>query len=259
LIYSIKPLGYCLYCALQIVGIQALLAQAENEIQVYASPTVGDKQTIFELHSNHTPRGVESLADPKMARWVNETLEITHGFGNVFEVGFYTFTGFSPDGRYQYLGNQIRPRLSVPEKWGWSVGASLSVEFGFFRPDENSDYIWQGEIRPILDKTLGQFYFSFNPNISFVSSGAFKAWVIAPQLKSVYTIKEKIGLGFEYYSDIGSFTEIPELQQQEHLIGPMIDLYLNPDLEINGGYLFGLTEGSNRQIVKLILGYRVGK
>jgi hypothetical protein len=29
-------------------------AQADNEIQVYASPTIQYKWTIFELHSNYT-------------------------------------------------------------------------------------------------------------------------------------------------------------------------------------------------------------
>ena len=31
-----------------------VLAQADNEIQVYASPTIQHKWTIFELHSNYT-------------------------------------------------------------------------------------------------------------------------------------------------------------------------------------------------------------
>jgi len=29
--------------------------------------------------------------------------------------------------------------------------------------------------------------------------------------------------------------------------------------EINGGFLFGLTENSNQQIIKILLGRRIGK
>ena len=236
------------------------MAQADNEIQVYASPTIQNKWTIFELHSNYTFHGSKLLSDPKSAHWTNETLEITHGFGKNFELGFYTFTGFAPNGGgYQYLGNQIRPRVTVPQEWKWSVGASLSVEFGFFRPDDTSSFYWQGEVRPIIDKTINNWYFAFNPNIDFRVSGDNKGAGIAPQFKTVYTIKQKFGFGLEYYGSLGSFSEILPSHLQEHLLGPMIDLYFDPMWEVNGGFLFGLTENSNQRIFKLLLGRRIGK
>ncbi|MBC7872471.1 MAG: hypothetical protein H7Y01_00670 [Ferruginibacter sp.] len=235
-------------------------AQADNEIQVYASPTIQHKWTIFELHSNYTFKGSKLLSDPKSANWTNETLEITHGFGKNFEIGFYTFTGFAPrGGGFQYLGNQIRPRVTVPETWKWKVGASLSLEFGFFRPDDTTSFSWQGELRPIIDKTVGNWYFAFNPNVDFVLNGDDKGVGIAPQFKTVYTINGKIGIGFEYYGSLGSFKKIVPGNLQEHLVGPMIDLYIHPMWEINGGFLFGLTENSNQRVVKLLLGRRRGK
>lgn len=105
-----------------------LFSQADNEIQVYASPAIQHKWTIFELHSNFTFKGSILLTNPKQARWTNETLEITHGFGKNFEMGFYTFTGVNPiSNQFEYLGNQIRPRVTVPESWNWKLGASLSA------------------------------------------------------------------------------------------------------------------------------------
>lgn len=235
-------------------------AQGDNEIQVYASPTIQHNWTIFELHSNYTFKGSKLLADPKSANWTNETLEITHGFGKNFEIGFYTFTGFAPQGGgFQYLGNQIRPRVTVPESWKWKVGASLSLEFGFFRPDDTTSFFWQGELRPIIDKTIDNWYFAFNPNIDFVLNGNEKGVGISPQFKAVYTINQKVGLGIEYYSGIGSFKKILPGNLQEHLIGPMIDLYIHPMWEVNAGFLFGLTENSNQQVLKLLLGRRIGK
>jgi hypothetical protein len=44
---------------------------------------------------------------------------------------------------------------------------------------------------------------------------------------------------------------------QEHLLGPMIDLYLHPMWEVNSGFLFGLTKNSNQRIFKLLIGRRV--
>jgi hypothetical protein len=248
-----------LFFLLLFFSLQYLHAQADNEIQVYASPTIQNKWTIFELHSNYTFKGSKFLANPKTAHWVNETLEITHGFANDFEIGFYTFTGKSPNGGFHYLGNQIRPRVTVPQKWNWPLGASLSMEFGFFRPETDSNFIWQGEIRPIIDKTAGNWYFAFNPNLEFVLSGEDKQLVFTPQIKSVYTIKKIVGIGLEYYSALGTFEKFLPVSQQEHLLGPMIDLYFDPMWEVNGGFLFGLTENSNQRIFKLLLGRRIGK
>ena len=243
-----------------LLSIQGLVkAQADNEIQVYASPTIQQKWTIFELHSNYTFKGSKLLAVPKTARWLNETLEITHGIGKNFEIGFYTFTGVAPGGRYQYLGNQLRPRVTVPEKWKWAFGFSLSVEVGFFRPDDTTKFFWQGEVRPIFDKTINNWYFAFNPNIGFVLTGDNKGVSIAPQLKTVYTIDKKFGVGIEYYGNLGSFKKILPAYLQEHLLGPVIDLYIHPMWEINGGLLFGLTENSNQSILKILLGRRIGK
>jgi len=39
----------------------------------------------------------------------------------------------------------------------------------------------------------------------------------------------------------------------------MIDLYLSPKWEFNAGFLFGLTQNSNQQILKILIGRRVGK
>jgi len=239
-------------------GIESV-AQADNEIQVYASPTIQKKWTIFELHNNYTFKGSKYLANPKEAKWFNTTLEITHGFGNNFEIGFYTFAGIAPGGGYQYLGNQIRPRVTVPESWKWKLGVSLSLEFGFFRPDDSTSFAWQGELRPILDKTIGKWYVSFNPNIDFVLTGDDKGAGISPQFKTVYTINKKVGLGFEYYGGLGSFKNILPGNLQEHLIGPIIDIYSHPMWEIQGGFLFGLTENSNQRVLKLLLGRRRGK
>jgi len=244
---------------LSLIAFLVTLAQADNEIQVYASPTVGNNSTIFELHSNYTFKGIKYLPDPKSAHYLNESLEITRGFGDNFEMGLYIFTTVNPSGKYEYLGSHIRPRITVPGSWHWKVGASLSAEFGFFRQSTDQPFYWEGEIRPVIDKIINNWYFSLNPNMDFVLNGDDKHFGFGPQLKTVYTIQEKVGIGFEYYTSIGTFRKINPINEEEHLLGPMIDLYLSPKWEFNGGFLFGLTPNSNRQILKILIGRRVGK
>lgn len=239
-------------------GLTAI-AQADNEIQVYASAITPKKITLAELHQNYTFKGMDGMPRPKDAHWLEETLEITHGFGGNFELGFYTFTGLSPDGKFQFLGNHIRPRFTFPESWGLPFGASVSLELGYIRADINSPYVMDGELRPIIDKTWGKFYCSLNPNVAFNLTGDDKFFGIGPQFKTVYTVQNKFGVGLEYYSSLGTFSKLSPIKDQEHLLGPMFDLYSSPQWELQTGLLFGLTPGSNHQIFKLILGRRFGK
>ncbi len=252
---------FCKY----IVGILFCLypiitaAQADNEIQVYASPITPKAVTFFELHQNYTFKGSDFLENPDAAHWLNETLEITRGFGGNFEMGIYTFTGISPDGKFEYLGSHLRPRFTVPQSWGWKVGASISMEIGFIRPDGQSNYVMDGELRPIIDKQIGNCYFSFNPNFSFQFSGNDKHVGIEPQFKAYYNFNDQFGLGIEYYSYLGTFSKIDPGNMQEHLLGPMFNLLSSPGWELETGFLFGLTPNSNQEIFKLLVGRRIGK
>ena len=72
-------------------------------------------------------------------------------------------------------------------------------------------------------------------------------------------MRERVGFGIEYYGALGEFRDIQPLKLQEHLIGPMVDLYLHPMWELNCGFLLGLTDNSNQRIVKLLLGRRIKK
>ncbi len=234
-------------------------AQADNEIQVYSSPITPKAVTFVELHQNYTFNGSKYLADKNEAHWINETLEITRGFGGNFELGFYTFTGFAPNGKYVFLGNHIRPRYTVPASWGWKLGASLSMEIGYIRPDGQNSYVMDGELRPIIDKTIGKVYLGFNPNIGFVFTGPDRHAEIEPQFKAYYNVHNKFGLGIEYYSSLGTLAKIANIDNQEHIIGPMFNLLSSSEWELETGFLFGLTPNSNQQIFKLLIGRRFGK
>jgi len=69
-------------------------AQDNYEIQVYGSETVEKGHSMVELHSNFTERGNTTSTDGTIPtnHQLHETLEITHGFNDWFETGFYLFT-----------------------------------------------------------------------------------------------------------------------------------------------------------------------
>src|SRR5262249_55937770 len=114
--------------AIWAVGAQPASTQDNYEIQVYGSDTVKPGHTMVELHSNFTFEGSKAVQDgmrPTNHQW-HETIEITHGFTDWFETGFYIFTAAQNGFGWDYVGDHIRPRVRVPKRWKWPVGVSVS-------------------------------------------------------------------------------------------------------------------------------------
>src|SRR5580704_17501086 len=89
-----------------------LYAQGSYEVQVYGSDLVAPGATMFELHSNFTIEGSKTVVNGQYPteHQEHETLEITHGFSDWFELGFYVFTSVDSRVGRQWVGDHIRPR-----------------------------------------------------------------------------------------------------------------------------------------------------
>jgi hypothetical protein len=236
-------------------------SQGNYEIQVYGAETVAPGATMVELHSNFTFQGSKTVIDSQRPteHQLHETLEITHGFNEWFETGFYIFTSADATYGWNWVGDHIRPRFRIPESWKWPVGLSLSQEFGYQRAVYSAD-TWTWEIRPIIDKQLGKLYLSFNPTFdrSFHGPSTRKGFEFSPNFKAGYDITKKINAGLEYYGALGSITGFDPLREQQQQIVPTVDLNLSPNWEFNLGVGVGVTQGTDHLLVKMILGRRFG-
>jgi hypothetical protein len=234
-------------------------AQDNYEIQVYGSDLVDPHHTMLELHSNFTINGTKTIEDGLYPtnHAQHETIEITHGFTDWLEVGFYIFTYERSGQGIQWVGDHIRPRIAVPKKWKWPVGLSLSNEVGYQRRPFSTD-TWTWEMRPIIDKQLGRWYLSFNPAFDRALQGpdTKRGFEFSPNFKTGYDFTKKINGGFEYYGALGPVTGFDPFRDQMQQLFPVIDLNLSPNWEFNFGVGVGLTQGTEHLIVKMILGYR---
>ncbi len=234
-------------------------AQENYEIQVYAGETVLPRRTLLELHSNFTISGSKTPVDgvlPTQHAW-HETIEITHGFTSWFETGFYIFTSARSGNGWSWVGDHIRPRVRVPKQWHWPVGVSVSNEIGYQRRKFSTD-TWTWEIRPIIDKKQGRWYWSFNPTFNRALKGESdsRGFQFSPNFKISYDVTRKIALGVEYYGALGPVTGFDPLRDQQQQIFPAIDLNLAPQWEINIALGVGMTRSTDHLIAKMILGYR---
>lgn len=245
--------------ALCVCPILPALAQDNYEIQVYGAETVAPRHTMFETHTNFTfsgSKGVENGVLPTNHS-LHETFEITHGFTNWFETGFYVFTSYNPGYGYQWVGDHIRPRVRIPEEWRWPVGLSLSFEAGYQRHAFSED-TWNMEIRPVIDKEIGKWYVGFNPTLdrAFHGPGVRAGVVFSPNFKASYKITRKAQLGLEYYGSLGPITGFDPLRDQQQQILPSLDIDLGPDWEFNAGIGVGVTHNTDHLLVKFIVGHR---
>src|SRR5271165_4628292 len=155
---------------LLIVAGKFAVAQNNYVIQVYGSQTVAPKTTMVQLHSNLIADGTKSLDGPAYPPnylyptndALHESVEITQGITSWSEVGFYILTSAQSGQGWQWVGDRIQGQVRALDSWHWPVGVSLSVEFGYQRPYFSKD-TWTMELRPIIDKQLGRWYFALNP------------------------------------------------------------------------------------------------
>ena len=246
-------------CIAVAAGALCAHAQGNYEIQVYGSETVLPGNTMVELHSNFTADGQRAIVDGTQPthHTEHETIEITQGLNGWSEVGFYIFTSERSGQGIQWVGDHIRPRVRAPDSWHWPVGASMSMEIGynraFFSPDT-----WTWEIRPIVDKQKGRFYWALNPAFerTWHGPGVADGLDFAPNVKVSWDFTRKVTGGIEYYGDYGDIRHIVPMHDQQQMFFPALDLNVSPDWELNFGVGVGPTAATDHWIVKCIVGRR---
>jgi hypothetical protein len=242
-----------------LLGVGTLYAQDNYEIQVYGADTVEPGATMLEFHTNFTAEGSKTAANglTPTNHAVHETLELTEGINDWFETGFYVFTSFNPGTGWQWVGDHVRPRVRVPAKWRWPVGVSLSNEIGYQRRQYSED-TWTWEMRPIVDKKLGRWYFAFNPAIEKALHGGNvnSGFEFSPNAKIAYDFSRVISGGLEYYGALGPIPDFDPLAEQEQQFFPSVDLNVSPDWELNFGVGWGATRSTDHLIIKAIVGRR---
>ena len=237
-------------------------AQDNYEIQVYGADLVPPAVTMVELHSNFTASG-SKVFDGTMRptnHAEHETLEVTHGFSEWFETGFYLFTSARDGEGYQVVGSHIRPRFAVPARFHLPVGLSMSTEFGYQRPEYSGPTV-SLELRPIVDQTIGRWYWSVNPALerSYRGADTEAGFTFAPNVMVTYDITKRYTAGLEYYGDFGPVTNLEPWRQGGQQLFPAININFGPDWEFNAGVGFGLTSSADGLIIKTILGRRFGR
>jgi hypothetical protein len=268
-----RVLFYSFMC-LALLYPTSARSQDNYEIQVYPSETMAPKTLLVELHSNFTVDGSTTTQFGMLPtrHQEHETIELTEGINDWFEIGFYIFTAERSGNGVQWVGDHIRPRVRIPPRWRWPVGVSLSSEFGYARP-AFSNPTWSWQIMPIVDQTVGRWYWAVNTTMvwnahvvpapanstpeekqAYYHNVAPRGVTFGPAATLTYAPSKYFDIGVEYYSYYGQLGNFVSLHNQQQQVFPVVNLFVSPKWEINVGAGWGATAGTDHLIVKCIIG-----
>jgi hypothetical protein len=158
---------------------------------------------------------------------------------------------------FEWAGAKLRSKLVTPPKWHEHLRLGVNLELSLLpqRYDRDS---WATEMRPIAAWENASFLFVINPNVStpLAGDGFRDGPAFEPIAKAEAKIRELVGLGVEYYAGLGPIASgFSPLRDQEHYLYEVADLLAIDSFELNVGVGEGLTRGSNRVVLKMIVGY----
>jgi hypothetical protein len=246
-----KPIGL----AAAIISLTfAVPAQATDEIQVYNAGIAAPGQFTIQQHLNYIGVGINEPPFPGgivSNHSLNGTPEFAYGLTDWWELGLYL--PFSvQDGRFYSDAFKLRTLFVSPHaeqrNFFYGVNFELSNETPPFAQTR-----WALEIRPIIGLRNAEYEFIVNPIVD-IGFGRYGEADFAPAARLARKFGEDLYFGFEYYADFGKIGSFSPLREQQHTLFAVTDFKAGV-LDINLGVGYGLTPGSDRFVVKSIIGY----
>ena len=229
--------------------------QVHDEIQVYNAEIAEVGQWTYEQHFNFAAVG---QTQPEFSggftsnRSLQGTPEFAYGLTEWWEAGFYLPFAVTGTGQFLSDGAKIRSLFVIPNAAKRSFFYGVNFELGYEMP-RFSATSWGLEIRPIIGVRNAEWEFIVNPivDVSFGSAGEAD---FAPAVRLARNLGNDRFIGLEYYADFGKVGDFLPLQQQSQQLFAVTDFKVNAvDVELGAGY--GFTSGSDRFVIKAILGY----
>ena len=241
-----------------IFGLVALvpcsaLAQTD-EIQVYNAEIAAPGVFNLTMHDNYTPSGRTDPAFPGGIvpdHALNGVPEWAYGVTDWFEAGLYLpLYSLAGNGESYLNGFKLRALFVEPDAANRSFVYGINFEFSYNAPHWDP-HRYTSEIRPIIGWHLGPVDVIFNPILDNSYTGLSRL-DFAPATRLAYNVDSEWAVAAEEYDDFGPLRSFLPASQQSHQLFAVID-YAAAPLSVEAGAGFGLTAGSDRLVLKLIL------
>lgn len=229
-------------------------AKATDEIQVYNAGIAAVGQFTIQQHLNYTAVGLKEQPFPGglvSNHAINGTPEFAYGVTDWWEVGLYLPFAIQDQ---QFLSNsfKLRTLFVSPNADQRNFFYGINLEFSNPTP-KFAQTRFALEVRPIIGVRNADYEFIVNPILE-AGFGKLGELDFAPAARLARKLDKDFYVGLEYYADFGEIGNFPKLADQQHNLFAVTDFKLGV-LDVDFGVGFGLTAGSDRLIIKTILGY----
>lgn len=236
-----------------VVASSAAWAQTD-EIQVYDAQIAPPGVVNLTLHDNYTPNGRKEPAFPGGIvpdHALNGVPEWALGVTDWFEAGLYLpLYSVTRDGESYLNGFKLRALIVEPDAADQTFVYGINFEFSY-NASHWDPHRYTSEIRPIVGWHVGPVDLIFNPILDNSYEGLSRL-DFAPATRLAYRFGKDWAIAAEEYDDFGPLRQFLPGSQQSHQLFAVAD-YGGLPVSIEGGAGFGLTSGSDRLVLKLIL------
>ncbi len=231
------------------------------EFEVYPYQTLGRGTVELESLNSVVAKGhgsggngTSAGALPSNSMW-RTAFELTYGLTDRIETAAYLNLAKPSGYGLQYAGAKFRLRGSLFDQGQLPLDLGWYIELESHRVPEFDDQKLELELRPIIQKDLGNFSVMLNPIFEKVLDGPDKrhGFEFGYAAGIYYRWLRSLSPGLEFYGGIGNIRNTDPPKEQQHYVAPVIRGELSRGIEYNIGAGFGLTPGSDRMIVKFNL------
>jgi hypothetical protein len=248
----IWPISAMLAC----LGIGPAFA-APEEIQVYLDDLSEPGQIGVDVHNNYVLSGsaVRDYAGARPAAHVYRlTPEFYYGLTKSLELGAYVLGAVDAGNATHIDGEKLRLKYIAPHDEAAGAFWGLNLEVG--RSDVSvSPQPWNAELKAIYGYRRGDWLLAFNANFDRAISGGDPV-MLEIDTKLSCRLSDKQQIGFESYNELGEPRDPGRFGQRSQMLYAVVDSEI-AGFDVNAGIGRGLTDVSDRWVLKLIVGHRL--
>lgn len=231
-----------------------------DEIQVYDAEIAEPGVVNLMWHQNFTPDGLKTPAFPGAIisdKSYNGVPEFALGVTPWFEQGLYIPVYSVSKGRGSTLDSiKLRELFVRPHAGDHTFFYGMNFEFSY-----NASY-WEArhftsEIRPIIGLHLKPWDIIVNPILDTDWTG-LRNYEFNPEMRLAYNYSPKWTFATEHYAGYGPLHQFVAVDSQYHTQWAVVD-HTSKILDVEAGIGFGLTTGSDRVTLKLMLSRDIRK
>ncbi len=242
-----------------LLAVSSVSCAQTDEIQVYDAEIAPPGIFNLMVHSNFTPDGrrTPDFPDAIIANHsVNGAAEWAYGVAPWFEQGLYlpVYSLYSTNHGPKINGFKLRELFVQPHAHDHTFFYGVNFEFSV-----NANY-WEdrritSEIRPIVGVHLHPWDFIYNPIVDTDYTGGFGNLQYNPAGRIAYNLNDRWAVAVEEYDGFGPLRHFVRAGQQFHEIWAVMDHSSSRflGLDVEAGIGFGLTPGSDKITLKLML------